>query len=354
MSTLTPPAAPQGAPGPSDGRGGVPEYVAAVRRALHDLPPEAADDLVDGLEGDLHELAAESSTPLADRLGPPHRYADELREAAGLPRRADGSDGQPRRAPAASRADAFADALVDALVEALVDARTRLRRQRWWAPVASFADALRPAWWVARAWVALALAAWWWTGVELGADDLDLVVLVAFAGLVVVSTWAGQGRWSHHRWARRALVAGNVLAVLAVPSALGWLSSPQPSYEPVSTGAAEVAPPSGLYLDGLPVSNLHPYDAKGVPLAGVQLLDDFGRPVQVGEDNRVDWSQGSPRPFQPAVDAEGTVRWNVFPMQVPGGGVGLRPEEALPPLLVPAPTAPAPAAAPPAADPSPS
>jgi hypothetical protein len=59
-------------------------YAAAVRAALADLPAAEAAGLLDGLEPHLEEVAAEGGASLVDALGPPDRYAAELRTSAGL------------------------------------------------------------------------------------------------------------------------------------------------------------------------------------------------------------------------------------------------------------------------------
>src|SRR4051794_26361568 len=59
-------------------------YCAAVRDALHDLPDDAREELLDDLADHLNEVFAESEGSLLERLGEPVAYADELRVAAGL------------------------------------------------------------------------------------------------------------------------------------------------------------------------------------------------------------------------------------------------------------------------------
>lgn len=56
-------------------------YADAVRAALADLGDEERAALLDDLEAHLAEVAAESDAPLTERLGPPDRYAAELRAA---------------------------------------------------------------------------------------------------------------------------------------------------------------------------------------------------------------------------------------------------------------------------------
>src|SRR3979411_2356036 len=56
-------------------------YAASVRAALSDLPGDQAEVLLEDLEDHLREVASEEGGPLAERLGPPEQYAQELRAA---------------------------------------------------------------------------------------------------------------------------------------------------------------------------------------------------------------------------------------------------------------------------------
>src|SRR6202049_3561199 len=58
-------------------------YASSVRAALSDLPPAQAEVLLEDLEDHLREVASEAGGPLAERLGPPEQYAQELRAAYG-------------------------------------------------------------------------------------------------------------------------------------------------------------------------------------------------------------------------------------------------------------------------------
>jgi hypothetical protein len=61
------------------------DYIRMVGFELRDLPWKVRRDLVTEIRGQLDELPA--GTDLRERLGRPHEYAAELREAAGLERR---------------------------------------------------------------------------------------------------------------------------------------------------------------------------------------------------------------------------------------------------------------------------
>src|SRR5437899_13099576 len=95
----------------SDQASDVASYAASVRAALSDLPPDQAEVLLEDLEDHLREVASEAGGPLAERLGPPEQYAQELRAAYGAAhaggRRQDPSLRHLRRAVARVTASAW-------------------------------------------------------------------------------------------------------------------------------------------------------------------------------------------------------------------------------------------------------
>src|SRR5438445_7153055 len=117
----------------------VASYAASVRAALSDLPRDQAEVLLEGLEDHLREIASEAGGPLAERLGPPEQYAQELRAAYG-----------------ASRASGRRQ---DPLFRDLRLAVNRLTGSAWYRQVRAFLPELRPAWWVLRAYLAVLILA---------------------------------------------------------------------------------------------------------------------------------------------------------------------------------------------------
>lgn len=270
----------------------VSQYVEAVRSALDDLPAEAVDDLVGGLEADLAESVADSAGASGDdvreRFGPPVGYAAELRAAAGLPPRV------RRRTPAA---------------EAV---------RRHWPAVRTFVVGLRPAWWVARAVLVAGLLA----GQVGGGVPVAVVLLVP---LTVLSVRLGRVRMPP--LLRVGFGFLNAVAVLVLLVGVSDWSAARDA----GGGSGDWTPP-GVALDGYLITNVRPYDAQGNPLTGVQLFDQQGRPLDLGPDARTLWrADGTPEPLRPQVDATGTQRWNVYP--VPGSDDDPVPAPTVPPLL---------------------
>src|ERR1700680_891905 len=102
-------------------------YAASVRAALSDLPSDQAEVLLEDLEDHLREIAAEAGGPLAERLGPPEQYAQELRAAYGA-------------AHANSRRQ-------DPALRHLELAVAGVTKSAWVRQVRAFLRELRPAWW---------------------------------------------------------------------------------------------------------------------------------------------------------------------------------------------------------------
>lgn len=314
-------------PGPSldpaaEARG----YSAAVRAELADLPAEVVEELTGGLEADLAELAAESSTPLLDRLGSPRAYAAELRTAAGLADRAGAVPGPSR--------PGFWERSAEGIREDHRRLLASLRARPWWPGAVERGVQLRPAWWVLRGAVG-----GWVLGSLLGAQGLLALLLVL--GAAAVSLEVGRRSWTEH-WQRQLLVAGNVLAVVVLPFALtAAAAGPTTEYvypsSTTSDGPSEMS--QGVWSDGQVVTNIYPYDAEGRPLTGVQLLDDYGRPLVTSTGDKADWSGGEASPLVPAVSADGALRWNAYPLRTQSGDAGAAPttpplpEPTLPPLL---------------------
>jgi hypothetical protein len=73
----------------------------------------------------------------------------------------------------------------------------------------------------------------------------------------------------------------------------------------------------GVWVNGNQAVNLFAYDAQGRPLRDVQLFDQDGNPVDIGEPERaytVD-AEGNVHGLVPATDATGRQRWNTYPLR---------------------------------------
>jgi len=234
----------------------VERYLEEVRAALADLPEKDRVELLGDAVQHLTEVeAAEASTDLQERLGPPATYAAELRAAAGLPTRPEPVD------------TANARSLRGLVHETARGSRELLRD-------------LRPAWWVARG--ALLAAVPFWLGVEADdnfpapqpADSPVLGLLLVLTG-IGLSVWLG--RSADRNFWRRSGTATNVALIVLL--AIATLTASPSGVE--STFSVEQR--QFLVSQHGPVTNVYPYDSEGRPLEGVLLFDQDGNPLRVND-----------------------------------------------------------------------
>lgn len=282
-------------------------FAHAVRQHLDDLPAEQIDELTEGLEADLLERAAETTD--SDAFGDAHGYANELRDAAGLP---------PRGRRAGART------LSARLVVWRAELERSIRSNRIGAGLLDFALALRPLWWVLRGWLLFTIVAKP-TSHYYGFVPDDLPRQVILAAVVVVSIQWGRGRWLPKRSTVLRTIS-NVIAVFAAvivtaAALAGSFTQPTPSVD-------ELPHNYGLWYDGNQVSNIFAYDAAGQPLQFVQLYTDTGEPLTtMGARADELWdarylSDGSR--LVPPASEHGSTAWNVFPLHTlpPQFGLG--------------------------------
>jgi len=241
----------------------IPTYAAAVRAALSDLPPDQAEVLLEDLEDHLREVAAEAGGPLAERLGPPEQYAQELRAAYGGAR-ASGKRQYP--------------ALRD-----LGRAIDRVTTSAWYRQLRTFLPELRPAWWVLRAYIVVLViteAVSPTHNIRLIPNPFSrrgLLEIVAAAIAIVVSVRLGRRNRSLAKGGRVLAIAGNVLIALIAVPALASMGT-FPSFAMVeSGGSGQATQGRALYMPDGPVTNIYPYSRDGKPLTDVLLYDQEGR-----------------------------------------------------------------------------
>lgn len=308
------------APGSVRGRpdASVAHYAAAVRAALADLPAAQRDDLLDDLDDHLAEVAADEGGRLNERLGPPERYAAELRASLGL-----GPSVRRGRVAEYSRA--------------LRSQVTAWRTSRAGRELAQAAESLRPAAWVARGWL-LTVTVAAYTGWELrqvpgllvprisGSRLLGLLVLVA---AVLGSVALGRRGPGLSQRARTAVVLSTLLLLAFSVDVMNRISEPLDSlsYRRMSTvsgtdGVVRTEDGLAALVDGdrQALRNIEVRDAAGRPLAGpLFLYDQAGRPIenflhQWWQPESPEFPQGRQLTLVPQRDAAGTERGNGVPL----------------------------------------
>lgn len=286
-------------------------FAAEVRSNLADLPSDELDDLLDGLGADLAERLSDGG-----ELGDAAQYADELRQAAGLP---------PREAmPEVAVKVAFGERMGEWI------SAKRMATAAWFAATPAragfrdFAVTLKPLWWVIRAmvvsWAALAFVG----HPMVNGLQVSFFALALNAIAIVVSVQWGRGKWLPNAFLKVTYNIARVAAVVLLLPVLvfSWamLNTPTPAY-------VDASPPyvPGLHTNGEQVTNIFAYDCEGNLLDSVRLFDQDGNPI---DTNLIDgWGENDPLPyefwdeqaqayrvmyFNPlAVDAEA---WNVFPL----------------------------------------
>lgn len=256
-------------------------YLEAVRAQLGDLDPEVREHLLSDTEASLLEAEVELAPEV--RLGPPERFARELRAAAGLPE-------------VPSRVERPA-------LLARLASHPRVLAAR------GVARELAPVWWVARGYVAFTTVA------QLLGDDWSarypvltsvlgnvlgwLLALAAIAGSVALGR---RERRTGRRWPR-LLNAAAVLATLWLAMAI----SGNAGAAGVEVVHVETPVAAGLTFDGRPIDNVYPYDRKGRLLHDVRLYDQAGTPLEI--------RRGEGRPRRVVEERRGSEAFNAFPIR---------------------------------------
>ena len=243
-------------------------YAASVRAALSDLSPDQAEVLLEDLEDHLREVASEAEGPLAERLGPPEQYAQELRSAYGA------VHGTPKAQEAA-----------------LSDLKLAIRRvttSAWVGHVRAFLPELRPAWWVLRAYLlVLIVTAVFSRNYNLHPipnpfSSRGLLEIVAAAVAIVLSIRLGRRNRPLARGGRLLAIGANVMIALIALAVLARMGT-FPSFAMAESGGS--GPPTQgqpLYTPNGVVTNIYPYSRDGKPLTDVLLYDQDGRPLTIG------------------------------------------------------------------------
>lgn len=239
-------------------------YMDALAEHLADLPEAERDELMEDLAQHLQEVAAEADGDLAEKLGTPQAYAEELRASAGIPPRAEAPTGRWARLQATAPLRALR----------ALTASSTMRSLR------AFLPELRPGWWVLRGYLIVGgLALYPFASISSENFPVPSVSGSRLVGAIAValSIWASirLGRAPRHGATRWLGIAATVLAV-----GLAWDAVANFGYR--GTQIQYVADPGPSYLhhgDGAAIANFCPYGADGKLLSGVLLFDQDGRAI---------------------------------------------------------------------------
>jgi hypothetical protein len=252
-------------------------YVEGVREALAGLPAATRDELLEDLAEHLAEVLAEGGGSLHERLGPPAAYAAELSASAGFTATAGPEGERSRVAATAARHRARID-------RALRRADTQFGPMLGYERASEFLTLLRPAWWVLRGYLAAMAVAFLLhdhstpLGLlpRVGDDDLAAILLLSLG--ILGSIWLGRRGQPATRWPRRLQRLGTgFLVIFAVIGFFEVDSAAQRDYY-YQVGYTDPVP--NPYYN---VRDVFVYDGQGRLLEGVQLYDQDGQPIQLGE-----------------------------------------------------------------------
>ena len=294
-------------------------YAASVRAALSDLPPDQAEVLLEDLEDHLREVAVEAEGPLAERLGPPEQYGQELRTAYG----------------AAHAGDKRPD-------PALRDVRRAIgwvTASAWYRQVRAFLPELRPAWWVLRAYLLVLVITVAFSRsynirpIPNPFSSRGLLEIIAMAIAIVVSVRLGRRNRPLAKSGRVLAVAANVLIALIAVPALASMGTFHPFTMVESGGSGQAIQGQQLYTPSGVVTNIYPYSRDGKPLTDVLLYDQDGRALTL------DSKMGDVTTDDP-VGADGQPITNAYPLHQRhlSGDPVAPPRVALPPWPAQSPT----------------
>lgn len=258
-------------------------YVEGVRQALAGMPLTVRDELLEDLPEHLAEVLAEGGGSLHERLGPPDAYAAELSASAGFVL------GGPGETPGnRSRIAATAARHRARINRALQRADERAGPVLGYSRASEFLTLLSPAWWVLRGYLAaMAIAVVLHDHSSplgllprVGGDDFMGVFLLVLG--VLGSIWLGRRGRPVARVPRLLFRFGT--AILVLFAVLGFVEidsavQRDQGYDQMSY-SEPVSGPGNPLAD---IRDVYVYDGQGKLQVGVQLYDQQGQPIRLGE-----------------------------------------------------------------------
>ena len=161
---------------------------------------------------------------------------------------------------------------------------------------------------------------------EIKPENLEQWLL--WVAVILFAVWVGAANFGPLLRRIRAVA----LAVAFVPMALMFYglseNAIQLSDELVNGNPADRT--TGLIYNGLPVTNIFPYDTEGNLLRDVRLVDDQGRPLNSSVERLVtpvvveleDGNLVTSGYLRPSRGIDGAEVWNVYPLKAAANPVG--------------------------------
>lgn len=282
------------------------KFLSEVEACLQDLGPELREDILREVRENLEARAEDESGELS--LPNSLEYANDLRQAAGLE-------------PVAPQKRVFKDFVAG------------IRERLDYSPVANavrnFLRPFKPLFWVAIGISSYSLLEHYIIGDDgyLGIPS-TLEQWLLWVAVILFAVWVGAANFGPLLRRIRAVA----LAVAFVPMALMFYglseNAIQLSDELVNGNPADRT--TGLIYNGLPVTNIFPYDTEGNLLRDVRLVDDQGRPLNSSVERLVtpvvveleDGNLVTSGYLRPSRGIDGAEVWNVYPLKAAANPVG--------------------------------
>ena len=277
----------------------VEKFLSEIEEFLQDLGPELREDILREVRENLEARAEDEKGELS--LPNSLEYANDLRQAAGLE-------------PVAPQKRVFKDFVAG------------IRERLDYSPVAnavrSFLRPFKPLFWIA-----IGISTFGFIQLYILGDTYyfgvpsNLEEWLLWIAIILGSVWVGSANFGPLLRRIRALA---VLATF-IPMVLmfqGITYGVVTTIEDLVNGNPALRT-TGLIYNGLPVTNIFPYDAEGNLLRDVRLVDDMGRPLNSSAQNLVTpiTTQQNDGDYQingylrPSIDEDGEEVWNVFPLK---------------------------------------
>lgn len=284
----------------------VEKFISEIEEFLQDLGPELREDILREVRENLEARAEDESGELS--LPNSREYANELRQAAGLE-------------PVAPQKKVFK--------EFIAGIRERLDYSPVANAVRNFLRPFKPLFWVAIGISSYSLLEHYIIGDDgyLGIPS-TLEQWLLWVAVILFAVWVGAANFGPLLRRIRAVA----LAVAFVPMAIMFQglseNTIQLSDELVNGNPASRT--TGLIYNGLPVTNIFPYDAEGNLLRDVRLVDDQGRPLNSSVERLVtpvvveleDGNLVTSGYLRPSRGIDGAEVWNVYPLKAAANPVG--------------------------------
>lgn len=284
----------------------VEKFISEIEEFLQDLGPELREDILREVRENLEARAEDEGGELS--LPNSLEYANDLRQAAGLE-------------PVAPQKRVLRDFVAGV--------QERLAASPVATAVRNFLRPFKPLFWVAIGISGYGLLERYIIGDDgyLGVPS-TLEQWLLWVAVILFAVWVGAANFGPLLRRIRAVA----LVVAFVPMAITFhgLSENTIRLSDELVNGNPASRTTGLIYNGLPVTNIFPYDAEGNLLRDVRLVDEQGRPLNSSVERLVtpvvveleDGNLVTSGYLRPIRGIDGAEVWNVYPLKAAANPVG--------------------------------